>query len=149
GYIQREPTQYFDSGGKVSGRGTSTSDSIPARLSNGEYVIRAKAVSKYGAGFFEALNRMMLDPGSFDLSKFANLRLTRPARRRFNTGGAVTDGMGGNSNEVVVTPQSIQVINAIDSAEMLKTGLDTPEGTRTLVNVMKSNKETIRAILTS
>lgn len=36
----------FASGGYVSGPGTSTSDSIPARLSAGEYVIRAEAVRR-------------------------------------------------------------------------------------------------------
>ena len=35
---------------------TGTSDSIPAWLSNGEYVIKADTVSKYGKGFFDRLN---------------------------------------------------------------------------------------------
>jgi TP901 family phage tail tape measure protein len=43
-------------GGYVSGRGTSTSDSIPAMLSNGEYVVKAKSVSAYGLDFMNALN---------------------------------------------------------------------------------------------
>lgn len=37
----------FAEGGYVSGPGTSTSDSIPARLSNGEYVIKARQVRKH------------------------------------------------------------------------------------------------------
>jgi len=37
----------FSEGGAVSGAGTSTSDSIPARLSNGEFVVKAKQVKKY------------------------------------------------------------------------------------------------------
>lgn len=45
-------------GGYVSGPGTPTSDSIPAMLSNGEYVIRAAAVNRYGVGFFDSLNQM-------------------------------------------------------------------------------------------
>lgn len=43
-------------GGYISGPGTSTSDSIPARLSNGEYVVRAAAVAKYGRSFLDAVN---------------------------------------------------------------------------------------------
>lgn len=43
-------------GGPVYGPGTSTSDSIPARLSNGEWVMQASAVQKYGAGFMSAIN---------------------------------------------------------------------------------------------
>ena len=47
---------YVADGGQITGPGTSTSDSIPAMLSNGEYVIRASSVSKYGTAFFDALN---------------------------------------------------------------------------------------------
>ena len=43
-------------GGYVSGPGSSTSDSVPARLSNGEYVMRASAVQAYGKDFFDSLN---------------------------------------------------------------------------------------------
>ncbi|MFE4679213.1 hypothetical protein ACFRCZ_44035, partial [Streptomyces sp. NPDC056723] len=46
----------FPGGGPVSGPGTSTSDSILARLSNNEYVIKAKSVAKYGVAFMNALN---------------------------------------------------------------------------------------------
>jgi TP901 family phage tail tape measure protein len=44
------------SGGAIRGAGTGTSDSIPAYLSNGEYVIKAKSVKKYGTETFDALN---------------------------------------------------------------------------------------------
>lgn len=44
------------SGGYISGPGSGTSDSIPARLSNGEYVIKASSVQKYGTGLFDSLN---------------------------------------------------------------------------------------------
>jgi TP901 family phage tail tape measure protein len=43
-------------GGYVSGPGTGTSDSINARLSNGEYVIRQSSVAKYGKGAMDAIN---------------------------------------------------------------------------------------------
>lgn len=48
----------FADGGPVFGPGTATSDSIPAMLSNGEYVIRAKAVRAYGLDFMNAINGM-------------------------------------------------------------------------------------------
>jgi hypothetical protein len=47
----------FASGGYVRGRGTGTSDSIWARLSNGEFVQRWAAVQKFGLGFMQAVNR--------------------------------------------------------------------------------------------
>ncbi len=43
-------------GGYISGPGSKTSDSIVARLSNGEYVMRAAAVDHYGHGFMDAVN---------------------------------------------------------------------------------------------
>lgn len=43
-------------GGYVTGPGTATSDSIPAWLSSGEFVMRAAAVSRYGLGLMRALN---------------------------------------------------------------------------------------------
>lgn len=51
-----EPTGYA-TGGYISGPGTGTSDSIPAYLSNGEYVINAAAVRKLGKRHLDLLNR--------------------------------------------------------------------------------------------
>ena len=70
-------------GGYISGPGTATSDSIPALLSNGEYVIKAAAVSQYGRGFFDQLNA-----------------------RRFASGGYV----GGGSSPAISTSGGIQVV---------------------------------------
>jgi len=44
------------SGGKVYGEGGPTEDKIPAMLSNGEYVIKASSVKKYGLDFMDNLN---------------------------------------------------------------------------------------------
>lgn len=55
-----EAEQAFWTGGHVRGPGTGTSDSILARLSDGEYVIRAAAVRRYGVGLLNALNGMRL-----------------------------------------------------------------------------------------
>ena len=45
-------------GGRVFGPGTGTSDSIPAMLSNGEYVINAKAVQAAGVPMLDRINKM-------------------------------------------------------------------------------------------
>jgi hypothetical protein len=50
----------FARGGFVSGPGSSTSDSIFARLSNGEFVMNAWAVRKFGLAFMRMLNRGQL-----------------------------------------------------------------------------------------
>lgn len=44
-------------GGHISGPGSGTSDSIPAMLSNGEYVINAASASRIGRGTLDRLNR--------------------------------------------------------------------------------------------
>jgi len=54
--------QGFATGGYISGPGSGTSDSIPALLSNGEYVIRAAAVRKLGKNALDLLNRGIAIP---------------------------------------------------------------------------------------
>lgn len=71
----------FATGGHVSGPGTGTSDSIPAWLSNGEYVINAAAVQRYGKGTFDRLNAQKfatgghVGPAANDASAVPNVRL--------------------------------------------------------------------------
>lgn len=60
GATDSEPLPAFASGGHIKGSGTGTSDSILARLSNGEYVVRAAAVRKYGLQTLHAMNNMRL-----------------------------------------------------------------------------------------
>jgi TP901 family phage tail tape measure protein len=73
-------------GGKLRGPGTKVSDSIPAMLSAGEYVIKAAAVDKYGVQLMEAINR-----GVFPKPARSNrkLSITRPRRTAFADGGFV------------------------------------------------------------
>lgn len=53
-------TPGFASGGHIKGPGTGTSDSILARLSNGEYVLRAAAVKQYGTRLLDDMNGLRL-----------------------------------------------------------------------------------------
>lgn len=46
----------FSEGGKVEGPGTATSDSIPAMLSNGEYVINARSAQMIGYDTLDKMN---------------------------------------------------------------------------------------------
>ncbi|MEU9616936.1 hypothetical protein AB0D56_36250 [Streptomyces sp. NPDC048209] len=54
----------YPGGGMVTGPGTGTSDSILARVSNGEFVIKAKSVARYGARFLAAINEGRLGMAS-------------------------------------------------------------------------------------
>lgn len=58
--VKNATSKKFASGGFVSGPGSEKSDSIPAMLSNGEYVINAASVRKFGVGFFNNLNSGLL-----------------------------------------------------------------------------------------
>ncbi|MEU4348311.1 hypothetical protein [Streptomyces sp. NPDC023838] len=58
----------FPGGGPVRGPGTSTSDSIIARLSNREFVMNAKAVAEYGLDFMTAVNNGQLGKASVPAS---------------------------------------------------------------------------------
>lgn len=60
------PAPAFAGGGKVSGPGSSTGDKIPAWLSDGEFVVKARSVAKYGAGLLHAINS-----GRFNMPRFA------------------------------------------------------------------------------
>ncbi len=71
----------FAVGGFVSGPGTSTSDSIPARLSAGEFVVNARAVSRVGVAFLDALNGVAAGPR------------VRAGRLAFAAGGFVADAL--------------------------------------------------------
>ncbi len=55
-------TQAYARGGEVKGPGTGTSDSIPARLSDGEYVIPADVVERIGVAFFDSLKDRFHEP---------------------------------------------------------------------------------------
>jgi TP901 family phage tail tape measure protein len=69
------------SGGPIRGAGTGTSDSINARLSNGEFVLRASAVSRLGVGTLDYMNQTGELPGFASGGRFDNARARRAARR--------------------------------------------------------------------
>ena len=62
GYGVVAPPRVAD-GGYINGPGSATSDSIPAWLSNGEFVVKAAAVDHYGADFLHRVNAMRYADG--------------------------------------------------------------------------------------
>lgn len=84
-----DPASGFATGGFISGRGTGTSDEIPIWASNGEFMLTARAVKKYGLGFLNALNNLRLPKSLFKGMKgFATGGLIG-AMPRFSAGGLV------------------------------------------------------------
>lgn len=55
-YLNKNGLPAYASGGLITGPGTGTSDSIIARLSNGEYVMSADAVRMFGTGLLDQMN---------------------------------------------------------------------------------------------
>ena len=107
----------YATGGLINGPGTGTSDSIFARLSNGEYVMSADAVRMFGTGVLDQMNAGLI-----------------PA---FATGG----GIGETGPQLEVTGPS-RIFNANQTASMLRGGGDssaTAEEVRALRRDMESN----------
>jgi hypothetical protein len=79
----------FASGGFVSGPGGPKEDRILARLSDGEYVMNANSVSKFGRGFFDKLNSGQI-PGRSSIPEetFGNLP-------KFGLGSFIKKTLGG------------------------------------------------------
>ncbi|TCS71978.1 putative nucleic acid-binding Zn-ribbon protein [Sulfuritortus calidifontis] len=122
----------FAAGGYVTGPGTSTSDSIPARLSAGEYVVRTAAVQRVGVAFLDAINGLRTPP-TWDGQRLA-----------FAAGGLVP--------QVNVPPaqpqvsQSVRIVNAIDPG-VTHDHLQTPAGERVILNIIGRNARAVRAAL--
>jgi len=56
GYAGGGAIRGYPTGGSVRGPGSGTSDSILARISNGEYVVKAASVRQYGVAMLDQLN---------------------------------------------------------------------------------------------
>ena len=83
GYVK-----HFEPGGPVFGPGTGTSDSIPAMLSNGEYVIRASAVQAIGTPMLDSINKMAMG-GLATTYNIPTKSLAVNAPMGYNRGGSV------------------------------------------------------------
>jgi len=87
----------FAEGGMVSGPGTGTSDSIPAMLSNGEFVNDARTVGFFGSGFFQNLKRV--SRGEFGIPQFRD-------------GGFVSTTQGSEFTQQAQNPSNIVIQNS-------------------------------------
>ena len=121
----------FASGGYVTGPGTTTSDSIPARLSAGEYVLRAEAVRRVGVEFLHALN------GGLAAPRWLGPRLA------FADGGLVPDVA---QAPAAAPSQSVRIVNVIDPG-MAADYLNSAAGEKTILNVLSRNGSAVRELL--
>lgn len=118
----------YADGGLISGPGTSTSDSIPARLSAGEFVVKAKAVAQ--PGVLPLLNALNQGAG----------RGSMPGRggvRGYAEGGFVTasDAMGGGQFGLQVGLEPGLVAKEVRSV------MKGPEGGRMVIEQLGQNSK--------
>ena len=103
----------FATGGKVTGPGTGTSDSIPAMLSNGEFVMTAAATR-----MFEPLLMTMNNIGKGVPMQVMNSSQT------FNQAEMLTDSFESAAREIKPVVSVVEITEAQDRVEMIE-NLDT------------------------
>ncbi|WP_228714986.1 tape measure protein [Acinetobacter pullicarnis] len=101
--IQSITPQGFSTGGYVRGPGTGTSDSIPAFLSDKEFVVKASAVEKIGVDNLNAMNRT------------GELPQVQRERRQAQVIGAASSG------DVINAPITVQVSVQADGSSSVDT----------------------------
>jgi hypothetical protein len=106
----------------VRGPGSSTSDSIPAWLSNGEFVLNARATRMLGSSTLNALNEGRV-------AKFAD-------------GGYV----GNNAGSTMSNNRDVRIINVIDP-DLVREYMNGPGGDDVLINLIHRNSGTVRQLL--
>lgn len=100
----------FKKGGKVQGFASGgdvnklprpsnipASDTVPAWLTPGEFVMRKEAVNKYGTGVMDAINRGIISPESFGRTVAPIMAQRQRGVRAFAQGGSVATGQAGAS----------------------------------------------------
>ena len=148
----------FASGGYVRGPGTATSDSIPARLSAGEYVQTARATAYYGVPIMEAIRTLRI-PRELLLNFAAGLH-TPPIRsvesvgvpnvQRFAEGGLVTAvaPTAAATTPLTVSRDDTLTIAVRHSDEAIVEFVHSTRGVRALTEMMSRHKGQIKAALT-
>ena len=126
-------TKSFASGGLVTGPGTSTSDSIPARLSAGEFVMNAATVKRVGVDFLQSLNGLSQGPRVLGNTL------------AFSTGGLVPDAPA-TQPQSPGQGQSVRIVNVVDPA-MAGDYLNSSAGERTILNVLQRNAGAVKQVL--
>lgn len=124
-------------GGMVKGPGTSTSDSIPAMLSNGEAVLNAKAVRRLGTNFVNNVNNGNFTKIKTSIPHFADGGIIGDAQQ--NTARGMTDFASSMGKNVSVN-NNMSIALVRDESEALNAWAKSPSGgQKFLVDFMKGN----------
>jgi hypothetical protein len=148
----------FASGGYVRGPGTTTSDSIPARLSNREFVQPARATAYYGVRVMEALRRMEIPRDVFASLSLAALT-TPPIRslesvgvpniQRFAEGGLVSAAASAPvaASRVTLARDDMLTVNLRHSPDAIAEFIQSTRGVRVLTETMYKHSPQFKPVL--
>lgn len=132
-------------GGLVRGPGSGTSDSIPARLSDREFVVRAAVVEQPGVlRLLNILNEGGMEQFRKDIESFHTMRI-RPIRsRNYARGGLVVDGEPGAGTRSLA---GMRAEVGLDEVLFLKRLELSNEFDRAIVRAVGRNRRGVRALL--
>lgn len=133
-------------GGYISGRGTGTSDSIPAMLSNGEFVIKASSVKKYGTNFLNAVNDGSFSRIPVRVPKFANGGIVNEGIE--NTARSMND-FAKNIGTNVSTTNKINLALVRNEDEAMEHFMRSGAGQRAMLDFTRKNASFIGKITRS
>ena len=129
------PVQGHATGGYIVGEGTSTSDSIPAMLSNGEFVVKASSVRKYGTGFLNAVNNGNFTKLHMPIARFADGGSVLKEASDSTSRGV--ESFANNIGTNISNTSNISIALVRDEQEGMKQLLRSPDGQRILLDFQK------------
>jgi TP901 family phage tail tape measure protein len=131
----------FAGGGHVRGPGTGTSDSIPAWLSNGEYVLTANEVNAIGLKNIEAWKEAMKSPAKFSKGGLVS---TFDSAARSMANSSNTTGTGSTASGTVVNVIDQRSTSGSEPIETTKT--QGPDG-KEMISIMV--KDAVKSAINS
>ncbi len=137
-------------GGHIRGPGTTTSDSIPAMLSDYEFVTRAAVVQQPGAlDFLHDFNRhgMAALEGYLPRARHATGGLAGLPAPVASTPSSVPDTSLAGPSTGPAMLQPLQQTLVFDAADAFAKGVESVEGGRSLMTVLRANVPTLKQML--
>lgn len=116
-YMEQHQGQFFAKGGVAK------SDTVPALLTPGEYVVKREVVSRLGAGFFEAINNLsapaqaLASRAHVAVQGFATGGLVQPSASRLGRPALAQDSGSGRTVRVELASGSQKVNASIDARD--------------------------------
>lgn len=137
----------FADGGLVRGPGSGTSDSIPANLSNGEYVVNAKATAA-NLSLLENINAGR-KPAMYAVGGLVDMPSNRPTGGQQGGAGRIGERMApptpaarqnASSGPEINVP--VKVVNVLDPNMVLE-AMKTDAGSQIVLNIIENNPQAV------